>query len=202
MIPPPMAPAKRAPDGELEASPWGSRIKICREQEGLTLQELAERSSVAPSTIQKVERGQMVPTIAVLVKIARGLRRRVSYFLGEEEGPVEIHHLPASRRTTTRVGKEVEIARLAGDLPAPDFDAFLVTIPPGAASGRCEEHPGDKLIYCLRGKIHFDIGERHFRLAPGDVLHFKSTIPHAWRNADGHRDAAMLLVGGMGRGRR
>lgn len=195
----PMAHAKRKPDTDSAASPWGSRIKICREREGLTLQELAERSGVAPSTIQKVERAQMVPAIAVLVKIAKGLRRRVSYFIGEDEGPVEIHHLPVSRRTTTRVGKDVEIARLAGDLPAPDFDAFLVAIPPGAASGRREEHPGDKLIYCLRGKIDFDIGDRRFTLAPGDVLHFKSTIPHAWRNADASRDAAMLLIGGMGR---
>ena len=195
-----MARQKSAHRPDPEPSPWGARIKVCRDQEGLTLQELADRSSVAPSTIQKVERGQMVPTVAVLVKIAKGLRRRVSYFLGDDEGPVEIHHLPATGRTITLMSNDVEVVRLAGDLPSPDFDAFAVTIPPGRGSGHGrEEHPGDKLIVCQRGRINVEIGDCHFTLSPGDVLHFKSTIPHSWRNPDKHRAAEMILVGGMGR---
>lgn len=199
-------PSPRSAKGgsaEREPSPWGVRIKVCREQEGLTLQELASRSGVAPSTIQKVERGRMVPTVAVLVKIAKGLRRRVSYFLGDEDDPVEVHFLPLADRRQARAGNDVRVARLAGDLPVPDFDAFAVRIGPGRSSGRGrEEHPGDKLVYCLRGRIHFEIGDRRFSLGPGDVLHFKSTIPHAWRNPDQSRDAEMLLVGGMGNRRR
>jgi transcriptional regulator with XRE-family HTH domain len=49
------------------------QIHICRTDERLTLQMLAQRSGVAASTIHKIEAQQMVPTISVLFKIARGL---------------------------------------------------------------------------------------------------------------------------------
>src|SRR6185503_11055118 len=74
-----------------------SRLHACREEEGLTLLELAERSGVAPSTIQKVEKGKMMPTISILMKIVRGLRRPLSHFIGDE-APAEVAHVPAARR--------------------------------------------------------------------------------------------------------
>lgn len=53
-----------------------SQIRACRTAEGLTLQQLASRSGVAASTIHKVESQQMVPTVSVLLKIAKGLGTR------------------------------------------------------------------------------------------------------------------------------
>ena len=52
------------------------QIRTSRSSEGLTLQQLASRSGVAASTIHKVEARQMVPTVSVLLKIAKGLGRR------------------------------------------------------------------------------------------------------------------------------
>ena len=52
------------------------QIRACRTAEGLTLQQLAARSGVAASTIHKVESQQMVPTVSVLLKIAKGLGTR------------------------------------------------------------------------------------------------------------------------------
>ena len=50
-----------------------SQIRESRVADGLTLQQLATRSGVAASTIHKVESRQMVPTVSVLLKIAKGL---------------------------------------------------------------------------------------------------------------------------------
>ena len=61
-------------DGEL--AQISRRIRRWREEKGLTLQQLAERSDLATSTVQKVETGQMIPSVAVLLKVARGLGRQ------------------------------------------------------------------------------------------------------------------------------
>jgi transcriptional regulator with XRE-family HTH domain len=53
-----------------------TQIRTCRNGDGLTLQQLAARSHVAASTIHKIEAQQMIPTISVLLKIAKGLERR------------------------------------------------------------------------------------------------------------------------------
>jgi transcriptional regulator with XRE-family HTH domain len=53
-----------------------TRIRTFRNDDGLTLQQLASRSQVAASTIHKIEAQRMIPTISVVLKIAKGLGRR------------------------------------------------------------------------------------------------------------------------------
>jgi transcriptional regulator with XRE-family HTH domain len=44
----------------------GTKLARTRESMGLTLQKPADLSGVAPSTIQKIETGAMMPSIAVI----------------------------------------------------------------------------------------------------------------------------------------
>ncbi|MBY0399679.1 helix-turn-helix domain-containing protein [Myxococcota bacterium] len=63
-------------DVRLALNDMARQLRACRAQDGLTLQQLATRCGVAASTIHKIEAQQMVPTVSVLLKIARGLGRR------------------------------------------------------------------------------------------------------------------------------
>ena len=63
-------------DTDRALADMASQIRTCRHTDQLTLQQLATRSGVAASTIHKVESQQMVPTVSVLLKIAKGLGRR------------------------------------------------------------------------------------------------------------------------------
>ena len=92
-----MRRARREPAVDLDVQRLAARIKACREQEGMTLLEAAALSGVAPSTIQKIEKGQMVPTVVVLDRIARGFRRRVSYFVGDEDESADVSFTSGER---------------------------------------------------------------------------------------------------------
>lgn len=190
--------ATQPDDRELET--LAARLLACREEEGLTLLELSERSGVAPSTIQKVEKGRMMPTISILMKIVRGLRRPLSHFIGDEE-PVEVAFLSAADRPIAfgRSG-DVVVKRLAGDLRDAALDVYEAELPPGKGSGREPyQHAGEKFAFCLAGSVTFTVGERSYRLRAGDAIHFKSTIPHSYKNGDRRRNARVLLVGSSGR---
>jgi transcriptional regulator with XRE-family HTH domain len=63
-------------DTDRALADMADQIRAYRSADRLTLQQLATRSGVAASTIHKVESQQMVPTVSVLLKIARGLGRR------------------------------------------------------------------------------------------------------------------------------
>lgn len=52
-------------------------IVAARIQEGLTQKELAERSGVKPSSLNRVERGKTSPTLAMLTKLAHGMGKRL-----------------------------------------------------------------------------------------------------------------------------
>ena len=72
-----------SPALDQELARISQRIREARDAAGLTLQELAARSGVATSTIQKVETEQMIPSVAVIIKIARGLGMHVSQLVQE-----------------------------------------------------------------------------------------------------------------------
>jgi len=194
-----MSRARRKQAVDLDVQRLAARIKACREQEGMTLLEAAELSGVAPSTIQKIEKGQMVPTVVVLDRIARGFRRRVSYFVGDEDESADVSFTSAERRPDIRTGR-VAVKRLGGDLRDPDFDIYSIVVPPGAGSGKGPvQHGGNKLLYCVRGRLVVQIADATYRLNAGDCVHFKSFLPHSWRNPDRRRSAEGLIVGSFSR---
>lgn len=103
---------------EAELAEVARRIRQWRADARLTLHELAQRSGVATSTIQKVETLQMVPSVAVLLKIARGLGRPGSDFVADGVPRARTTHLTASsRRPVERRGMVVE--RRPGDRLGP-----------------------------------------------------------------------------------
>ena len=73
------------------------QIRSSRSEDGLTLQQLASRSGVAASTIHKVESQQMVPTVSVLLKIAKGLGRRPDELIRDEVWSAEASESPEPR---------------------------------------------------------------------------------------------------------
>jgi transcriptional regulator with XRE-family HTH domain len=171
------------------------KLSRTRESTGLTLQQLANLSDVAPSTIQKIEAGTMMPSIAVMMKIARGLHRKIGFFLDDEDGSAEVNLVrKRDRAASDETGETFPAHSLTGDLVDPEMDGFILTLPPGAHSG--EEplhHRGDELVFCIRGRATFTISGVEYALGPGDSLHFKSEQPHSWRNP-GRAKAELILI--------
>lgn len=172
------------------------RIREARERAGLTLQELARRSGVATSSIQKVETGQMVPSVAVMVKIARGLGVRAGTLVDGADGDAVplVHLRPEDRHPIGRPG-ELVVERMTGDLFSPSLETWRVTLHPGVTSGKAEMHyDGEEWVLCEKGSVTFVVSGREHRLRAGDTLHFKASLPHVWRN-DGSGVARFLVTG-------
>ena len=55
------------------AGPMGLLLKDWRKRRGLTLRALGERSGVPYPSIQRIENGQISPTVATLEKLAAAL---------------------------------------------------------------------------------------------------------------------------------
>ncbi len=61
------------------------RIKIAREEAGLTQAELSKRMSKSLNTIQKIENGSIKNPEKYLLKISNITKKPLSYFFGEED---------------------------------------------------------------------------------------------------------------------
>lgn len=176
------------------------KVRHAREGLGLTLQELGERSGVAPSTVQKVEAGTMLPSVAVMMKIARGLRKKIGFFLDDEEEHAHggVSFLRRRERVSMHVGGHDLLAQsLTAGLADPEINGFVVTLPPGSGSGKEPlRHRGEDLVYCINGRVAFTVNDQAYSLGPGDCLHFKGELAHSWKNA-GRTSAEVVFVSSL-----
>ena len=65
----------------------GPRLKALRAELGLSLQQMSAIAEVSAASIHKIERGDMVPTITTLLKLASAFRRPLSDLI--DERPVD-----------------------------------------------------------------------------------------------------------------
>lgn len=179
-----------------------ARIRRWREEIGLTLQELASRSGVAASSIQKVETGQMVPSVTVLLKIARGLGRRPSEIVSDDCDAQEVLFVGAKQHLAIGASKNIRVERLSGDLFDAAIEVWRLHVQSGYGSGRgSHAYEGEEIVIGEEGELVFELAEEVYRVRPGDTLQFKASIPHSWRN-EGSITARCLIVGSFPEGLR
>ena len=185
-----------APDPSIdtEIARISARIRRWREEAALTLHDLATRSGLATSTVQKVETGQMIPSVAVLLKLAHGLGRRPTELIREGDSDLEVAVVRAADRDRIGDEKNTQVERLSGDLSQPALEMWRVNLQPGASGGAPIHYDGEEVVVCERGCVTFTIAGEDHPLEAGDSLHFKARLPHSWRN-DGRREAQFTVTG-------
>jgi transcriptional regulator with XRE-family HTH domain len=178
-----------------EVARIADRIRRWREEKGLTRQELGERSGLAVSTVHKIETGQMIPSIAVLLKLAHGLGRRPTEIIEDAEHDDAVAVMRTGERRPIRLEGRIEVERLSGDLLDPVLEMWRVAIHPGMSSGRRPiRNDGEALIVCEKGRLAVRVGDDTYTLGAGDALHFKANLPHSWRN-EGRSIAQFTITG-------
>jgi transcriptional regulator with XRE-family HTH domain len=170
----------------------GRRVKLLREQRGLSLRTLAEKSGLSINAVSLIEHGQSSPTVASLHRLAAALEVRIVDFFGsEEEAKVVFVRADQGGRTQTP-GALVE--SLGTGLAAQRIQPFLVTLQPGAGRGAEPiDHAGQELVFGLEGRLDYTVNGHTYSLDKGDALLFDASLPHFWRNS-GQSSARFLLV--------
>ena len=160
------------------------RIKECRQVLGLSIREAARVTGTSPSTIHKIESNEMVPTIAVLMRIAKGFNQNVTSFFEDDVEPREVALVRSDERKTTDIpASKLKVENLGASIVEASLEAAILTIDKDGKSGKEPLiHEGEEIKFCMEGKIAYYINDEEFFLEPGDCIHFKSDKPHYWMN--------------------
>jgi len=177
-------------------SELGGKVAQTRAERGWSLQQLADRSSLSPAAIHKIEKTGMTPTIASLMKIAGALGKSVAFFIEESEPlrPVTlIRPHERARLYTSKRGLTLEnISGRYGPFFVAGAEAH---VEPGADSGpEPMVHPGEELVVMLEGAMRFVVGGETYELGEGDSLHFRTTLAHSWCNPTDEPARAIWLA--------
>jgi transcriptional regulator with XRE-family HTH domain len=178
-------PDRTAPGWAAVVDAIGPKVRDLRQQAGLSLQQLARRADVSAASVHKVERGDMVPTITTLLKLAGAVGKPVAFFVEEEETASDptVHTPDGQQRTIYTSHTGIDLAGISGTYDMFNIAGARATVEPGASSGeKLLEHPGEELVYVLEGELEFSVGGKPFLLHARDALHFRTVQPHSWRN--------------------
>ncbi len=174
-------------DAEQCLDRMAERLRRWRGESGLTLQQVADRSGVAASTIHKIELRKTIPTVSVLFKIAQGLGRPVTDFMEDDpepEGRVQSPTGPAKQ-----LGPGLRVARVGEPGAGPNGYRLWLGADGHSISLRFE---GNVLVTCESGQVRLRSGRHQWRLLSGDLLPLRSRA--GFRIVARADDDARLLV--------
>jgi transcriptional regulator with XRE-family HTH domain len=161
------------------------RLRSLRQARGWTIDELARRSNVGPSTISRLETGDRRLAIDHLAALARALDTTVDALLVDE----------ASDDVVIRpIRHDVDGVTCWLLTPADDTSGRIVSKMRLPARKRLPEprvHPGHDWFYVLDGTVRLKLGDREHLVRKGQAVSFDTMTPHA---LVGHGGVAEILT--------
>ena len=171
-------------------------IRRRRKEQDLSLEALASLSGVSRSMISKIERGEAVPSTAILSRLAEALGVTFSGLMAPTT-EVEVLLIPASRQPVLRDEASGFLRRcLSPVLPGRGIDWVLNTLPPGATTGEFVAHRRgvSEYIFVLKGRLRATIGDRAVVVEEGDSLYFEADAGHAFTNLGAEACQYFLVI--------
>jgi len=178
-----MAPRKRT-------QPFGKKLMKLRKEKKLTLKNLANETGLTTKYISQIEKGEIIPPVAVLLQLSRAIEIDSSILLKEEKKQARKQSAEDYQKRTEDYTYEV----LTPEARHKHLKAFKVFVDPKSEHKAVTyQHLGEEFQYVLRGKLEVTVGENKNILGPGECLHFNSSIIHKLRNI-GTEKAELLVV--------
>jgi transcriptional regulator with XRE-family HTH domain len=169
----------------------GEKIRGLRQQKRLTLQELSGLTTLSKPLLSQIENEQVIPPLATLLKIARGLKVDIHFFF-EDAGNRQNYVL--TRREDVREDEKIsrqgsnDVARpyayhsLAQGLRHKHMEPFLVEFDNREWDDTLFfKHEGDEeFIYITEGELDFHYNNEVLRMRTGDSIYYDSSQLHGW----------------------
>ncbi|MEV0670967.1 XRE family transcriptional regulator [Mycobacterium sp. NPDC050441] len=147
------------------------RIRALRVAQGWSLDELAARARLSPSSLSRIETGSRRLALDQLVTLARALDTSLDQLVETETDDVISHPTTDAANGIMRwpikanSGMTVVRARM--------------TNPPPENPARMRAHPGQEWLVVLSGTAVLMLGHRRLRVETNEAAEFPTMLPHA-----------------------
>ena len=174
----------------------GATLNALRTRRKLTLRELGSRVHLSATFLSRVERGDVQLSLESLSRLARFFECPIGFFFAEDSPPAQYSITRnGNRNVVSRRNRSVTVECLTDALYGnPRMELSILTIKPKAAAfGSPHMHPGEEVMYVMKGKAGVQLGEREVVLKTGETVTFDPRLKHNVRNA-GEGEAKVLVA--------
>lgn len=165
------------------------RLRELRTQRGMTLDDVATRSSIDVSTLSRLESGKRRLALDHLPRLARALSVSTDELLREPD--VEDPRVRGGAHTRN----QITFWPLTGQGPAGGLHAYKIRVSARRRTPPAElpVHEGHDWMYVLSGRMRLILGDRDFTIKPGEAVEFSTWTPHWFGTIDGPVEAIALF---------
>jgi len=179
----------------------GKRIRILREEKGISLDELSNLTGFDVELLSNIENNIVQPQLGTVIRLSKaldsafgrlisGIGNRIYSITRKDEQKV------VSRSTAKKGQKQVYIYKsLAPEVKGRHMEALIVQLEENPDK-EVSVHDGEEFIYVLDGIVMLNIGEDTFDLEPGDSAYYLSTTPHLVASKKGKATILAVLYEG------
>lgn len=157
-------------------------IKKLREEQKLSMDQLASVSGVSKSMIGQIERAETNSSISTLWKIASGLHVPFTALIEQSKE----HIVQVDKESVNLVKNEDGLFRMYPYFPVNEnrnFEILYIELDPGACS-RSEAHATgtEEYIIVFGSTLELTVGDDTHAIGHGNAIYFSADVPHAYRN--------------------
>jgi len=175
-------------------------LRELREARGISMRTLATKSGLSANALSMIERGKTSPSVSTLYKLANALGVSITAFFGVGSEKKSIVFLKADEHVRMSFTRGI-FEELGGTQFSGNVEPFMLTLETGAASGlHSIVHTGHEFVFCLRGKLEYQVDKKVFQLEAGDSLLFASKLQHRWKNPGNTVTTALVIISGFAEG--
>ncbi len=162
-----------------------TRLRSLRTTLGLSLDDLAGRANLSPSTISRIETGKRTIGLDVLLPLAAALQVDLDALLDvRSDDDVVIRPTPSTsgKRTTWMLNR-----------PTGTTIAVKMRLEPTRRAPEQRVHPGHDWFFVLEGRVRLSLGDRDITVNTGEAAEFATMTPHAVAALDGSAELIMIF---------
>lgn len=163
----------------------GERVKSLRIASGMTLVELAEKSSLSTSYLSQIERNRITPSLNTLVNLSKVLNVETRFFFDSDEAGILVH-----RAGQTPDPNVLSSGLFCHPLSLEDSYAALkvckMVIPAHTDTEEFEPYRGEEWCFVLSGQLTVVVDRESYVLEAGDSIHYDALLLNYWSNRSDH----------------
>ncbi|HEU4363581.1 MAG TPA: helix-turn-helix domain-containing protein [Mycobacterium sp.] len=168
------------------------RLRELRNQQGLTLEDVASRAGIDVSTLSRLESGKRRLALDHLPRLAEALSVSTDELLRTPRPP------DPRVRGAAHTHRGITYWPLTRHGPAGELQAFKIRISVRRRlPNQLPVHEGQEWMYLLSGRLRLLLGDRDFLIRPGEAVEFSTWTPH-WFGAVDDPAEAIVIFGAHG----
>ena len=157
----------------------GAKIKRLRLANGLTLEELANRSEWTKGFLSQLERDLTSPSVATLEDILEALGTNLKDFFSEDEDEQIVF---SKNDFFINVQDDYKISYIIPNAQKNEMEPILIELKKGKKSMALDPHEGEEFGYVVQGKVTLVNGEDRFEMKKGETFYLKGSLTHYLEN--------------------